>query len=265
MAAQVLGGRLHDEVHAVVHHRVVEARAPGVVGDHEGALRVRRAADGRHVLDLEGERARALHVHHRGVGLHERGHLVAGGERVVVGGLDAELRQRVVAEVPRRPVDGVDHEHVVARLHDRHDRHRHRREPRGHGHRAVAALQRRRPVPRRRSAAACSRCRRWRSARPRRRASASRRGSRGESKRTVEARATGRFTVPGVCAALRPPWTSFVAFFMRRRPRAPSRGGSSPPPRSRRWPRRSTPRACPPPRPSPASPCARGRWAAPRP
>ena len=119
-------------------------------------------------------------------------------ERVVERGLDAEALERALAEARAwdRSTQSII-EHVVARLHARHDRHRHGGEPRGQRHRAVAALELAPSAPRTRRAAACSRCRRWAPPRRPRSASASPPSRRAMRRCTVEARVTGRLTVPG--------------------------------------------------------------------
>ena len=55
-----------------------------------------------------------LGEHHLGVGLEQL--LDAGAnQRIVIGGLDPEPLQHVVAEPPRRAVDAVGDEHMVSR------------------------------------------------------------------------------------------------------------------------------------------------------
>ena len=93
----------------------VEGRGPGVVGDDHGSGRVRGFSDRRQVLDLEGDRARALAEHDPGLGPDQLSDAMA-DQGVVVGGLDAEAAQRVVGEASGRGVDGIDDEQVVAGL-----------------------------------------------------------------------------------------------------------------------------------------------------
>ena len=68
-------------------------------------------------------------------------------ERIVVAHLDAEARQMSVAEPPRRSVDRVGDEDVVAGARQREQRQRRRREARRHRERRVAAFDLRDRVP----------------------------------------------------------------------------------------------------------------------
>ena len=117
-----------------------ERGRPGVVEHHYRAARVGRRGDRGDVLDLEGQRSRRLGEHDRRRRAQQRGDARA-DERIVVGDVDAEASQVKVAETARRPVDRIDHQHVVARLGECEQRQRRRREAGRDGERRVAALQ----------------------------------------------------------------------------------------------------------------------------
>ena len=61
-------------------------------------------------------------------------------ERVVIGGLDAEALEHVVAEAARRPIGAVDHQQMIARLQISHQRGRDGGQARSRGEAGVAAL-----------------------------------------------------------------------------------------------------------------------------
>ena len=117
MAAEILGGRVHDEIHAPLER-------PRVVGRGEGGV-----DDGLHpVLPADG--GEALEIQHAVVGIggrfaqqHPRGGADRVLQRLVVarghrGHLDAVARERLVEELPRAPVAVVgDHGVRAARQH----------------------------------------------------------------------------------------------------------------------------------------------------
>ena len=77
--------------------------------------RAGRCHDGRHILDLEGVGARALHPDRpRGIGPDEPGD-VGAEQRVVVLDRDTQPGEQPVAQLPGRAVDRVHHEQVIAR------------------------------------------------------------------------------------------------------------------------------------------------------
>ena len=76
---------------------------------------MRDRGDRRNVLHLERQRARRLGEHRARVGLEQLRDIRA-EQRIVVGRLDAEALQHRVAEIARRPVDGVGDQQVIAGL-----------------------------------------------------------------------------------------------------------------------------------------------------
>ncbi len=142
MADDVFGGGVDRHVDAVLKRRKQPRRGPGVVHQHRGAAVVRYRRNRRHVLHLEGQRARRFDIDDFGVGPHQPGDALA-DQRVVIGRLDTAAGQHIVAEIARRPVHRIDHQHVVAGLQARLQRGGDRRQPGGHQHRAIAAFDRR--------------------------------------------------------------------------------------------------------------------------
>src|SRR6185437_4902517 len=98
-----------------------ERGGPGVVEEGLDPARLGRGDDRRHVLDLEGERARALHIDERGVVADEAGDADA-DQRVVERRLDAEALEEGGAKIAHWAVDGIDHEDVVAGFDESEDR-----------------------------------------------------------------------------------------------------------------------------------------------
>ena len=139
MAADIFGAGLDGEIDAVVERTEVERARPGVVHEHERALRVRRAGDGGDVLHFEAQRARRFQIDGARVLLHQRGDS-GPDERIVVGGGDAEPGEDLVAKRARRPIGAVGDEDVVAGMHDRQQRRRDRRKP-GRQQRHAGALR----------------------------------------------------------------------------------------------------------------------------
>ncbi len=130
MAADIFGAGLDRKVDAFVEGTEIERARPGIVHEHHRALGVGGCRDRRHVLDLERQRARRLHEHRAGVRLHQRGNAGA-DQRVIIGGGDAVAREHAVAEFPRRLIDAVGNEHVIAGVEHRQQRGRDRRESGG--------------------------------------------------------------------------------------------------------------------------------------
>ena len=130
MAADIFGGGLHPNVDALIERTVKQRRGPGVVVDHERALRMRDISDGGDVGHLEGLRARRLDQHRPGVGL-EQSFDAGTDQRIEKIGLDAVAGEHVVAEIARRPVDIVGHQQMIAGLEHREQGGRDRRQPRG--------------------------------------------------------------------------------------------------------------------------------------
>ena len=80
---------------------------------------MRGLGDGGNILHLECERAGAFAEHRFGVGLEQRRDV--GGGRIIAR-LDAKALQRRVAEMPRRPIDAVGHQQMIAAADHRQDR-----------------------------------------------------------------------------------------------------------------------------------------------
>ncbi len=124
MAADIFRHRLDRQIRATRQRRIVQRRRPGIVEQHGRAACVRNLGTRRHVLHLEGQRAGALAEHRLGVRLEQFGDAGA-DQRVVIGRLDPESPQHLVAENPCRGVAGVGHQEVIAGAARRQDRHRH--------------------------------------------------------------------------------------------------------------------------------------------
>ena len=89
-----------------------------------------RRGDRRHILDLEGERARRLHEHGSRVGPHQRGDPDS-EQGIVIRRLDAVAPKHAVAQPARGLVGAVGDQEVIAGVEHREQRGRNRREPRG--------------------------------------------------------------------------------------------------------------------------------------
>ena len=140
MAADVFGRGVDGDVGTVIERPKVERRGPRVVDHDDGAALVRDARDRRNVLDLEGIRAGRLQKDDAGLRSEELGDALADA-RIEVGGLDVHRREQTVAERARGIVDRVRDEHVIARVHEREDGARARRESRAHADGRVSALE----------------------------------------------------------------------------------------------------------------------------
>ena len=127
MTADIFGGGLHADVDALLQRAVIERRRPGVVVDDERAPRMRDRGDRGDVRHFERLRARRLDQHRPGVRLEQR--LDAGADQgIEIGGLDAIAGQQAVAEIPRRPVDVVADQKMIAGFQDRQQRRADRRQ-----------------------------------------------------------------------------------------------------------------------------------------
>ncbi len=140
MAADVLGGRVDDDVGTQRDRAAVERRGPGVVRDGHRAVRAGDGGQGGNVLDLESVRARRFDEQHPGGRPHQCGDPGAGA-RVVERGGNAEARQGAGAEAARGPVGRVGNEDVVALADEGHDGAGACAQPRGQRPAAVAALE----------------------------------------------------------------------------------------------------------------------------
>ncbi len=96
--------------------------------------------DRRHVLDLEGLRARRFDIDDLGVGPDQIGDPGA-DQGIVVGRLDPEAGEHAIAELPGRPIGAVDHQKMVAGLQEAGQRLADRGLAGAGDHRAMAAFQ----------------------------------------------------------------------------------------------------------------------------
>ena len=142
MADDVFGPGDDLDIDAQRQRLEIERRRPGIVAGGLDPGRLGRLDQRRHVLHLEGERARALHVKELGVGADERRYARTKG-RIVETGLDAETREKIVAERAHRAIDRIRHQDMVARLDVSQDRRVTGRRTRAEGDTAIAALDRR--------------------------------------------------------------------------------------------------------------------------
>jgi len=142
VAADVLGGRVDDDVRPVLEGPVEVGREGGVVDDEGDADLLRDLADLGEGEDVEARVAEAFAVEGLGVLLHGLAEvlgIVAVDER----DLDAELGQGVVEEVVGAAVELGDRDDVVAGAGDVEDGRRDRRLTRRMGEGARAAFERR--------------------------------------------------------------------------------------------------------------------------
>ena len=113
MADDIFGGGLDRHVHPMGERLEVERRRPGIVHYHHGAGFMRGLAiAGMSCTSKLCEPGDSVNTTR--VVFLMRALIPAADQRVVIGGLDAEPLQHVVAEAPRRPIDAVGDEHIVA-------------------------------------------------------------------------------------------------------------------------------------------------------
>ena len=145
VAGQALGEAVHHEV-GPERERPLQVRArERVVDDHDQAARVGGGRDQRQVDDLERGIGRALDDQHAAA---------LAGDAVDAGQLgerhepraDPEARQRVGQQAHGPAVERGAAEHLVARLHQREHRARHRRHARGQRERRLRLLERGQPL-----------------------------------------------------------------------------------------------------------------------
>ena len=118
VAAEELGGRVHDDVGTVLE-RTDEVRGRDrVVDDERHVVLVRDVGDERDVEHVDLRVADGLGEEQLGVGAHGGGPLVGVVLVFDEGDLDAELRERVLEEVVGAAVDRGRRDDVVARLRD---------------------------------------------------------------------------------------------------------------------------------------------------
>ena len=142
MADDVFGRRLHRDIDAVLERLEQHAGGPGIVHDHHRAGRVGGGGDRRDIGHLEGERARRFDIDDAGPVADQPGHTAA-DRGIEIGRLDPETPQEAVAEAPRRAVDIVRHQDVIAGLDEGEDGGVDRRQAGAEADRPLAALDRR--------------------------------------------------------------------------------------------------------------------------
>ncbi len=140
VAAEIFGAGHDRQIDAVFERAEKHRRRPGVVEQHGYAPRVRRVGDGGDVLHLEGQRARALAIDRARVRL-EQARDAGADQGIVVLRLDTEALERLVAEMPRRPIAAVGHQQMIAGTADREDGRRDRVQSRRHGDATRAAFE----------------------------------------------------------------------------------------------------------------------------
>ncbi len=140
MAGDVFGAGLDRDVHPVVERLEKKRRRPCVVEQHRNSPCVRRRRDRRDVLHLEGQRSRGFAENQPGFGPDQTGDRIP-DQGIVIGGVDPEARQQIVAEIPCRTVDRIDHQDMISLADKRREGHRDGGKPRSGHHRARAALQ----------------------------------------------------------------------------------------------------------------------------
>ena len=125
MAAEIFGAGMDREVDAEIERAEIERARPGIVHEHEGAFGMRRRGNRRDVLHLETQRTGRFDEDGAGIFPNQRVDPAA-DEGIVIGGGDAEPGQDLVAKRPRRSVDAVGDQKMVARPHNRRYRRRNR-------------------------------------------------------------------------------------------------------------------------------------------
>ena len=140
MPDDVLRARVDRHVDAVLVWLEEERRGPGVVDQDLQAARAHRGGHRRDVLHVEGLRAGRFQVEHLRVVADQFGDAGA-DRRIEEGRLDAHALQEGVGEAPRRAVDAVGHQDMVARLQEGEQRRGYRSEAGGRHDGAVRAFQ----------------------------------------------------------------------------------------------------------------------------
>ena len=143
VAAEELGGRVDDDVGAVLERADEVRRRDRVVDDERDARLVRDVGDELDVEDVDLRVADRLGEEQLGVRSDGAAPLVGVVLVLDERGLDAELRERVLEEVVRAAVDRRRRDDVVARLRDVQHGERLGRLARGDEQGAGAALERR--------------------------------------------------------------------------------------------------------------------------
>ena len=113
VSSDILREGLHTDVHAMREGVEQHAGGVGVVERYGDASRPCRGDDGRQVLHLHGDGARALAPDQRRIGPDPRGDAVS-DQRMVAFDLDTEAGEQVIAQFAGGPVHAVGNEHVRA-------------------------------------------------------------------------------------------------------------------------------------------------------
>ena len=147
VACDVLGGRVHDHVDAMVERLEIERRRPGVVDDARHAVPA-AGGDAGHVRHFERVRTRILHHEERRLGPHHGLDRLGRGCGIEELDVNAHRAQDLLGEFARGSVDRVRKERMTARPHERKERRRRggqarRKGPCARGVRALERLHRR--------------------------------------------------------------------------------------------------------------------------
>ncbi len=118
MADDIFGAGEDRDVAAVRQRGEQQRRCPGVVDDRQRARRPGRRGDRWHVLHLEGQAARAF-AEHRARGLADHVGDPCTDRRIVIARRYPHPLEQSVAQCPRRAIDAVDHQQLVARREQR--------------------------------------------------------------------------------------------------------------------------------------------------
>ena len=113
MTRWIFGRRLYGNINAVIQGPEKEGCCPGVVHHDDDVAGLCNSCDCWNVLHLECVGTGRFCEHHARVRLHQRFDSVS-CERVVILDVDTEASQHRIRKVPRRVVDGIGDEQVVA-------------------------------------------------------------------------------------------------------------------------------------------------------
>ena len=140
MARQIFGRRGNRDVHVMLDRPEQQRGCPGIVERRNDAALARRPGDGAHVSHLERQRAWRLEEHHPRVRLEQVGDAAPDLGRKI-GDFDAIAGEDLVAEPPGGAIGGVDHQQMIAGLHEGGEAERDGRRARRGDHGAMAPLQ----------------------------------------------------------------------------------------------------------------------------
>ena len=113
MTHDVLGSRLHRDIHTMLERLEEQRCGPGVVHHHIGAHSMGLRGNGWNVLHLEGARAWSLHKHNPRVLSHLRGNART-DTGIVELGLNSKTCQHAFAEGTGRAVHAVGQQYMIS-------------------------------------------------------------------------------------------------------------------------------------------------------